>query len=98
MPRGNSPLVKKRQEIRRSNVVQLARIKFQAHGYDGTHLHEICRELEMSPPTLYRMFPTKAHLFIEAMQEIDVEECLEIILGKQLAEDVILRLRMKFAL
>lgn len=54
---------RKRQQ-RHDHIVDCARALFQDRGYAETTMEEIAARADISPPTVYRYFPTKSALLI----------------------------------
>ncbi|WP_244636036.1 TetR/AcrR family transcriptional regulator [Chthonobacter albigriseus] len=48
-----------REDLRRTQILDAARICFSRWGFHGASMHQICREARMSPGALYRYFPSK---------------------------------------
>jgi AcrR family transcriptional regulator len=51
---------------RRGQLIHAAMIEFSVRGLEGTSTADIARRAEISQPYLFRLFPTKKDLFIEA--------------------------------
>lgn len=54
---------RKRQE-RHDDIIAAAIQLFQSKGYEQTTMEDIAAHVDVSPPTLYRYFPTKAELLL----------------------------------
>ena len=64
-PRGRPPHVvpSKIYQHRRSEIIEAAAQIFAKNGYDETSLDDVAQAINLSKPTLYYYFPSKAHLF-----------------------------------
>lgn len=64
-PRGRPAHVVPSQiyQLRRSEIVEAAAQIFAKNGYDETSLDDVAQAINLSKPTLYYYFPSKAHLF-----------------------------------
>ena len=56
------------KDLRRSQILDAARICFARAGFHGASMQQICSEARMSPGALYRYFPSKEAI-IEAIAE-----------------------------
>ncbi len=61
-------LVARQTEGTRNAIVQAAAQRFAEHGYDGTRINDICRDVGVTGQLLYSLFPSKRHLFIACYQ------------------------------
>lgn len=68
----------KRSEIRRREILEAAERVFGRSGYVAATTAEIAAEVGISQPALYRYFPSKRALFIEALalRQADLEACV----------------------
>ena len=57
-------LVAKQSQAVRESILQAAACRFAAHGYAGTRIGDICRDVGITAQVLYSHFPSKRHLFI----------------------------------
>src|SRR5664279_4448109 len=55
-------------EERREDVLKAALIEFAEGGLDGTSTDAIARRAGISPPYLFRLYPTKKALFVAAVE------------------------------
>lgn len=62
MPRSNA-------KDRRMQVITVAIMRFAHTGYEGTTTSEIARQVGVSQPYLFQLFPTKKAIFIAAWNE-----------------------------
>lgn len=53
----------------RAALVEVSQRLFAVQGYSATTLDDICAEVEVTPQTLLRYFPSKAHLAIAPMTD-----------------------------
>lgn len=51
----------------REVALHQAMLTFWRHGYEGTSISDLTREMQISPPSLYAAFGDKRHLFLEAV-------------------------------
>jgi TetR/AcrR family transcriptional repressor of uid operon len=56
------------QDLRRTQILDAARICFARSGFHGASMQQVCAEAKMSPGALYRYFPSKEAI-IEAIAE-----------------------------
>ncbi len=61
-------LVARQTEETRTAILQAAARRFVEHGYDGTRINDICRDVGITGQLLYSFFPSKRHLFIACYQ------------------------------
>ena len=61
-------LVARQTEETRNAVLQAAARRFVEHGYDGTRINDVCRDVGITGQLLYSLFPSKRHLFIACYQ------------------------------
>jgi AcrR family transcriptional regulator len=61
-------LVAEQNEVTRAAILQAAARRFAEHGYDGTRINDICRDVGVTGQSLYGLFPSKRHLFIACYQ------------------------------
>ena len=60
-------MVKKKTEMRRQSILEVAAEVFREFGYERTLMSEICARLGGSKATLYNYFPSKEELFYAIM-------------------------------
>lgn len=68
--------ISKPPEIRRQEILDTAIKVFYEKGYEGTSMNDIAKELNVVQGLCYRYFPSKQHLFNEAMEQ-SIEEISE---------------------
>jgi AcrR family transcriptional regulator len=61
-------LVAEQNEVTKTAILQAAARRFAEHGYDGTRINDICRDVGVTGQLLYSLFPSKRHLFIACYQ------------------------------
>jgi len=61
-------LVAKQSQVIREAILQAAARRFAAHGYAGTRIGDVCRDVGVNAQVLYSHFPSKRHLFIASWE------------------------------
>jgi AcrR family transcriptional regulator len=61
-------LVARQNEVTRAAIVEAAARRFIEHGYEGTRINDVCRDVGITGQVLYSHFPSKRHLFIACYQ------------------------------
>jgi AcrR family transcriptional regulator len=64
---GRPPLLS--NEARTKRVLSAAATVFAAHGFDTATVDEIASLSEISKPVIYRLFPSKAHLYAAVVEQ-----------------------------
>lgn len=73
-PTDTQPSLRERKKARtRAALIEVSQRLFVERGYTETTLDDICRQVEVTPQTLLRYFPSKAHLALAPMAD-PVEE------------------------
>lgn len=67
-PDGRIPSRSERRDQQVQRILEAAKACFLRSGFQGASMHQICREVGMSPGALYRYFPSKEAI-IEAICE-----------------------------
>ncbi len=62
-------LVAEQNEVTKNAILEAAAGRFAEHGYDGTRINDICRDVGVTGQLLYSLFPSKKHLFIACYQD-----------------------------
>ena len=68
----NAVAVRRTSEERREEILEAAFTAFSESGFEGTSTDDIAAAVGISQPYLFRLFGTKKHLFLAA-----VERCFE---------------------
>ena len=66
--------MKKKTEVKRQAIVDMAAEVFREKGFERTSMAEICRRLGFSSATLYNYFTSKEALFVEIMTKANEAE------------------------
>jgi len=62
----SEPGLRERKKARlREQIVRVALSLYRERGYEGTTVDEICKQVEISPPTFYAYFPSKESILAE---------------------------------
>lgn len=61
------------RNVGRERVIEVAAQLFLQHGYAGTSLKAVSRELNISAPAIYWYFPSKEDLYVEVIETSMVE-------------------------
>ena len=69
-PSTRSDASRKSADERRDEILDVAFLAFGTKGYDGTSTEDIARDAGVSQPYLFRLFGTKKHLFMAAVERV----------------------------
>lgn len=69
-PAGSAPPVRKRPKNRKAQIATVAAEAFSERGYHGVSIEDIAKAVGISGPALYRHFPNKYALFVQAVNQL----------------------------
>lgn len=85
--------MKKKTEVKRQAIIDVAAEVFREKGFERTSMAEICRRVGFSSATLYNYFTSKEALFVEIMTKANEAEFTAVHQALEVRDDVAEALR-----
>ena len=79
--------MKKKTEMKRQAIVDIAAEVFREMGFERASMSEICRRVGGSKATIYNYFPSKEFLFLEVMHQANESEFMAVHQARDHAAD-----------